>query len=140
MKNFRELTIWVKGYELTLEIYRITSRFPKDEGYGLTAQIRRAGVSIPANIAEGCGREGDAEFARFLVIAMGSSSELECLFLLARDLRYLNAADHELLSGRLISLRKMLNVLIQKLKSDRGLRHSIRRPPSAVSSSPRAGS
>jgi four helix bundle protein len=138
MKNFRELTVWVKGYELTLEIYRITAKFPKDEIYGLTAQIRRAGVSIPANIAEGCGREGDAEFSRFLVIAMGSSSELECLFLLARDLRYLNAADFELLSGGLTSLRKMLNALIQKLKSDRGLHPSIRRPPSAIGSHPRA--
>jgi four helix bundle protein len=57
MKNFRELTLWVKGYELTLETYRITSRFPNDESYGLTAQIRRASISIPANIAEGCGRE-----------------------------------------------------------------------------------
>ena len=140
MKNFRELTVWVKGYELTLEIYQVTSKFPKDEIYGLTAQIRRAGVSVPANIAEGCGREGDAEFARFLVIAMGSSAELECLFLLAKDLRYLNAADYDLLSGRLTSLRKMLNALIQKLKSDRGLRSSIRRPPSAISLQPKAGS
>jgi hypothetical protein len=71
---------------------------------------------------------------------MGSSSELECLLLLAKDLRYLNADEYELLSGRLISLRKMLNALIQKLKSDRGLRPSIRRPPSAIVSPPKAGS
>jgi four helix bundle protein len=76
-------------------------------------------------------RQGDAEFSRFLVIAMGSSSELECLFLLARDLRYLNAADYELLSGGLTSLRKMLNALIQKLKSDRSLRASAHQPPTA---------
>jgi four helix bundle protein len=122
MKDFRELNVWVDGYQLTLEIYRLTSNFPKDESYGLTAQIRRACISIPANIAEGCGRDGDAEFMRFLVIAMGSSSELECLLMLARDLRYLKGDDYESLSKRLTPLRKMLNGLIQKLKADRSLR------------------
>jgi four helix bundle protein len=124
MKDFRELTVWARGYELSLETYRLTSLFPKDEAYGLTAQIRRASVSIPANIAEGCGRDGDAEFTRFVTIAMGSSSELECLLMLARDLGYLNAADYASLSDRLTSLRKMLNGLIQKLKSDRSSRAS----------------
>ncbi len=72
MKDFRELKVWGKGHHLALEIYRATAKFPKDELYGLTSQIRRSCVSIPANIAEGCGRNGDAELARFLQIAMGS--------------------------------------------------------------------
>jgi four helix bundle protein len=136
LKNFRELTVWTAGYELTLETYRITSSFPKDESHGLTAQIRRASVSIPANIAEGCGRDGDAEFNRFLQIAMGSSSELECLLSLALDLRYMSSADHQALASRLTSLRKMLNALIQKLKADRIEHASTRRPRTANRQSP----
>jgi len=83
MKDFRELKVWEKAHQLTLEVYKATTIFPKDELYGLTSQIRRACASIPANIAEGCGRRGDAEFARFLGIAMGSASELDYHLLLA---------------------------------------------------------
>ena len=121
MKDFRELAVWTQGYDLALDVYRLTAGFPKEETYGLTAQIRRACVSIPANIAEGCGRSGDPELMRFLVIAMGSASELECLLMLARDLGYLRPADHASVSGSLISLRKMLNGFIQKMKADRSL-------------------
>jgi four helix bundle protein len=77
MRDFRELKVWEKAHQLALEIYKATSTFPKEERYGLTSQMRRATVSIPADIAEGCCRKGDAEFARFLQIAMGSASELE---------------------------------------------------------------
>ncbi len=73
---------------MTLDVYKITKDFPRDELYGLTTQIRRSCASIPANIAEGCGRKGDAEFARFLQIALGSASELEYHSLLARDLGF----------------------------------------------------
>jgi four helix bundle protein len=73
---------------LTLDLYEITKSFPKEELYGLTSQIRRSCSSIPANIAEGCGRDGDAELARFLQIAMGSASELEYHLLLANDLAF----------------------------------------------------
>jgi len=76
VKDFRKLKVWEKSHHLTLAVYKATALFPKDELYGLTSQIRRSGVSIAANIAEGCGRAGDAEFARFLQIAMGSASEL----------------------------------------------------------------
>ena len=86
MKNFRDLGVWTKSYRLTLAVYRETKAFPKEEQFGLTSQLRRAASSIPANIAEGCCRNGDAEFRRFLFIAMGSASELECHILLARDL------------------------------------------------------
>lgn len=118
MKDFRELKVWEKAHQLTLDVYKATASFPKDEQYGLTSQIRRASASIPANIAEGCGRSGDAEFARFLQIAMGSASELEYHLLLAHDLKFLNTTDYERLSADTIEVKKMLSSLIQKIKSD----------------------
>jgi four helix bundle protein len=90
VQDYRHLKVWEKAHQLTLAVYKATVPFPKDELYGLTSQIRRACTSIPANIAEGCGRDGDAEFARFLRIAMGSASELDYHLLLARDLGFLN--------------------------------------------------
>lgn len=84
MKDFKKLIVWKKAHEMTLNIYRTTKSFPKDEVYGLTSQLRRAASSIPANIAEGCGRNSDAELARFLQIAAGSASEVEYHLLLAR--------------------------------------------------------
>jgi len=77
LKDFRKLKVWEKSHDLTLAVYKATAAFPRKELYGLTSQIRRACASIPANIAEGCGRGGDPELARFLQIAMGSASELE---------------------------------------------------------------
>ena len=77
MKDFRQLKVWQKAHQLTLALYPVTGSFPRDEIYGLTAQIRRACSSIPANLAEGCGRNTDAELARFCSIAAGSASELE---------------------------------------------------------------
>jgi four helix bundle protein len=77
MRDFKEYKVWEKSHYLALEVYRVTATFPKEELYGLTSQIRRASTSIPANIAEGCGRSGNTELARFLQIAMGSASELE---------------------------------------------------------------
>ena len=89
MKDFRELKVWDKAHRVALSVYRATKDFPAQEQYGLTSQIRRAAVSIPTNIAEGCGRNGDAEFARFLDIALGSASELEYLVLLSGELELL---------------------------------------------------
>ena len=77
MKDFRQLQVWEKSHQLALGVYKATQDFPKEELYGLTSQIRRASTSIPTNIAEGCGRGTDPEFARFLQIAMGSASETE---------------------------------------------------------------
>jgi four helix bundle protein len=104
---------------LALEVYKATATFPKTKLYGLTSQMRRACVSIPANIAEGCGRGGDAELARFLQIAMGSASELEYHLLLARDLSLLNSPDYERLTGGVTEVKRMLTSFIQKLKADR---------------------
>ncbi len=92
--------------------------FPKQELYGLINQIRRAAVSIPTNIAEGCGKSGDADFSRYLQIAMGSSSELEYLLLLAHDLAYLPDETFQSLSSQLIEIRKMLNTLIQRTRAN----------------------
>lgn len=87
MKDFRELKVWARAHELTLLVYQATGSFPREEMYGLTSQLRRAAASVPANLAEGCGRNGDAEFARFCFIAMGSASELDYHMILARDLK-----------------------------------------------------
>jgi four helix bundle protein len=119
MKNFRDLRVWQESHTLTLEVYRVTKKFPRDEIYGLTSQIRRSSSSIPANIAEGCGRDGDAELQRFLTIASGSASELDYHFLLAKDLEYCTPTEYETITARLSSVRKMLNTFIQKLKANR---------------------
>jgi four helix bundle protein len=89
MRDFRELQVWHKAHKLTLDVYQGTKAFPREELYGLTSQVRRAAVSIGANIAEGAGKNSRPELARFLQIAMGSASELEYHLILARDLRYL---------------------------------------------------
>jgi len=119
VKNFRDLKVWEKGHQLTLAVYRATSVFPQDELYGLRSQTRRSCASIPANIAEGCGRDGDKDFARFLQIAMGSASELEYHLLLARDLHLLNAGDYEDLAREVTEVKRMLASFIRKLKADR---------------------
>lgn len=94
MKDFRDVKVWQKAHELALEVYKATAVFRREELYGLTSQIRRSCISIPANIAEGCGRSGDAELARFFQIAMGSASELEYHCLLARDLGFLTTSTY----------------------------------------------
>jgi four helix bundle protein len=95
MQNFRDLKVWQKAHAATLRVYECTKNFPPTERYGLTSQMRRAATSIPSNIAEGCVRSSDADFARFLHIALGSASELEYFALLARDLRFLDEACYE---------------------------------------------
>src|SRR5215213_7560280 len=105
MGDFRNLRVWQRAHQLTLEVYGETSGFPKEERYRLTNQLRRAAASVPANIAEGCGRNGDVELARFLTIAKGSASELDYLLLLAHDLGYLKAARYEQLAEDVNRLR-----------------------------------
>ena len=117
MKDFRTLKVWEKAHTLTLAIYKATEKFPKQELYALTNQIQRAAVSVPTNIAEGCGKDSDAELKRYFVIAMGSSSELEYLLLLARDLKYLPEDSHQILNSDLIEVRRMFYSFIQKLKA-----------------------
>ena len=102
---------------MTLAVYRATAAFPREEMYGLTIQIRRSSSSIAANLAEGCGRNGTAEFARFCSIAMGSASELEYHLLLARDLKLLKPKDHEQIAQQATEVKRMLTGLLKRLKT-----------------------
>lgn len=116
MKAFRDLQVWQKAHQLTLLVYKVSGTFPRDELYGLAAQLRRSASSIAANLAEGCGRSGDAELARFCSIAMGSASELEYHLLLARDLTLLDPSDYSVLAGQTTEVNRMLAGLIRTLR------------------------
>jgi len=118
VKDFHELKVWQKAHQLTLAVYQITANFPRGELYGLTSQLRRSCASIPANLAEGCGRNGDAELARFCSIAMGSASELKYHLLLARDLKLIQPEDHDELSQRATEVKRMIAGLLPKLKAE----------------------
>ena len=119
MKDFRKLQVWDKAHQLALTLYHVTASFPRVETDGLASQIRRAASSVPSNIAEGCGRQGDAELARFCTIARGSASELEYQILLARDLKLIQPHDYEQLAERTTEIKRMLTVLVQKLTAVR---------------------
>ncbi|HEX8833384.1 MAG TPA: four helix bundle protein [Abditibacteriaceae bacterium] len=117
MKNFRKLQVWEKSHLLTLSVYRHTEQFPAAGKFGLTSQIRRAASSVPANLAEGCGRAKNVEMARFCQIAFGSASELEYHLLPARDLGFLDEQSHTELDAQTTEIKRMLTGLIQKLKA-----------------------
>ena len=119
MKDFRQLKVWEKSHQLALAIYKATKEFPKEELYGLTSQIRRASTSIPTNIAEGCGRNTDADFARFLQMAMGSASETEYQLLLSLDLGFLNKEQYGKLNPDVTEVKRMLASLLKTLRADR---------------------
>ena len=115
MRNFKKLDVWFKSHQLTLEIYKVTQNFPDDERFGLTSQIRRASASIPTNLAEGCGRDSDAELKRFCHIAMGSANEVEYQLILARDLGYIETADYQALCDKVIEVKRMLTGYIKSI-------------------------
>ncbi|HEX6270053.1 MAG TPA: four helix bundle protein [Anaerolineales bacterium] len=119
MKDFRQLKVWEKSHQLALAIYKATKEFPKEELYGLTSQIRRSSMSIPTNIAEGCGRNTDADFARFLQMAMGSASETEYQLILARDLEFLPTDSYVNLHNDVEEVKRMLASLLKTLRADR---------------------
>lgn len=118
MRDFREIKVWEKAQLLTLEIYKATASFPTEERYG-TSQLRRSSASIAANIAEGFGRGGNAELARFLQIGMGSASEVEYHILLAKDLNLLSKKIYDDLNGRVVEVKRMLASLLLKVRRDR---------------------
>ena len=118
MQDFRDLKVWEKAHRLTLAVYRATTDFPREELYGLTSQLRRATASIPANIAEGCGRNTGKELRRFLEIAMGSASEVEYHLFLARDLAFLKPESHDALNNQICEIKRMLSAFINRLKTD----------------------
>ncbi len=115
MQNFKDLKVWEKSHLFTLQVYEVTRFFPKEEIYSLTNQLRRSASSVPANIAEGCGKRTKADFAKFLTIALGSANESEYYLILSKDLNYLSVEKFEILvslinevKGMLIALTKMV--------------------------------
>jgi four helix bundle protein len=118
MRDFNTLKVWQKAHQMVLSIYLVSKSFPKEESYGLTSQLRRASFSIPANVAEGCGRGGAKEFVYFLRIALGSASETEYYLILAHDLNYLDVKAYSILNAQVTEVKRMLAGFIQKLNAD----------------------
>ena len=116
MRDFKKYDIWKLSHLFTLKIYDLTKSYPKDEIYGLISQIRRASSSIPTNISEGCGRDSDAEFNRFLTIALGSASEVEYLIILSKDLNYIDEKIFIQLNEEVNIIKRKIYSLKQKLK------------------------
>ena len=116
MQDFKKLEVWRLSHALTLNVYRLTQRLPDDERFGLISQIRRAVVSIEANIAEGCGRNTRMDFARFLQQAMGSAAELECHLLICKDLRMIADSDYRQSEVKTVQIKRMLTSLIDRVR------------------------
>ena len=116
MRDFRELKVWVKAHSLTMDVYKLTRTFPREELYGLTSQTRRAAASVGANIAEGCGKNSKPDFARYLQTALASASELEYHLLLAHDLSLIANDPYEGLTARVAEVKRMLTAFIQNLQ------------------------
>ena len=115
MQDFRNLKVWEKAHLVAIEIYRVAESFPRAPGLALTSQLRRSALSVATNIAEGAGRDGRAEFGRFLQIALGSASETQYHLQVARDLDLIDAATHAGLSARVSEVRRMLTGLLKRV-------------------------
>jgi len=116
-KTYKELIVWQKSYKLSLLVYGLTKKFPREELYAIASQIRRAVVSIPSNIAEGYCRSGRREYVQFLQIAFASGAELETQLMIAKDLKYISSTDFDETNSLLEEVMKMLNSLIAKIKT-----------------------
>jgi four helix bundle protein len=117
MRDYRKLRVWKESHQLALDVYRATGTLPKEERYGLGAQLRRAAASIPSNLAEGCGRDSQKEFAHFLQVAIGSANELEYQILLARDLGMVDPGAYSLVTTRVEGVRQMLSGLRSRVRN-----------------------
>jgi len=117
-RDFQKLQVWERSHQLTLEIYRTTRQYPREELFGLTSQMRRAAAAIPTNIAEGCGRSTQRDLARFMDIAHGSSSELSYQAMLSRDLDFLPSEPADDLLNELDQIGRMLNAYTAQLRQD----------------------
>ena len=117
MRDFHQLSVWQKSHQFTLDVYTLTRAYPKEELFGLTSQIRRSSSSIATNIAEGCGRGSDADFGRFLKMAMGSASESEYQILLSFDLNYIDENQFKQMNAKVTEIKRMLSSLISKTKA-----------------------
>ena len=114
-QDFKKLEVWKLAHQFTLDVYRLTTNFPKEEKFGMMQQIRRAATSIGANIAEGAGRNTSKDFVRTLYFSFGSIKELEHFLLLAKDLNYIDICNFNAFNQQLESIGKMLNKFIQCL-------------------------
>ena len=119
MQDYRKLKVWHKAHVVAIDIHRVAGGFPRRDGVALTSQLRRAALSIPANIAEGAGKVGDAEFRRYVLIALGSASETTYHLLVARDLHLIDLATYNDLTGRIVEVRRMLTGLLNRLDPKR---------------------
>ena len=117
MVDYRKYNVWQKSHSLVIDVYAVTTNFPKTEQFNLISQINRAAVSIPTNIVEGCGRETQKELIRFLYISSGSAHELEYLILLSSDLNFIKKETSEKLLSELLEIKKMLASLIKKINA-----------------------
>ncbi len=118
MRNYKRFNVWLISHELTLKIYKeIAPGFPESEKYGLTSQVRRAAYSIPCNIAEGCSRSSEKEFAHFLEISLGSAQELEYCLLLTKDLAFMNERQYLIFYEKVNKIKAMIINLIKKVRS-----------------------
>ena len=118
MRDFHKIDVWKRSHQLTVAIYKVTENYPKEEIFGLTSQIRRAMSSVPTNIAEGCGRNSDAELFNFFNIASGSASEVEYQILLSQELGYIDESTATELAKEIAEVRKMLGSYMRKLKAN----------------------
>nr|WP_299337697.1 four helix bundle protein [Allomuricauda sp.] len=116
MVNYRNYKVWQRSHDLVLEIYRVTENYPESEQFGLVSQMRRASISVPTNIAEGCGRETQKELVRFLYISSGSAHELDYLVLISQELGFLATSKSEILLKEIDEIKKMLAALIMAIK------------------------
>jgi len=117
MSDYKKLKVWEDAHQFTVDIYNITKKFPNNEQYGLTSQIRRSASSIPTNIVEGCGQLENGNLIRFLGISKGSAFETEYQLLLAKDLNYITNEEYKLLLAKIQSIIHMLIALIKSLKN-----------------------
>ena len=117
MRNFKRYETWQRAHALTLAVYRASERFPQAETFGLKAQIRRAAISVPSNLAEGAGRSSDRDFARFVSVAVGSVNEVDYQLMLARDLGYLDPETYLDLADGASQVRRMLTSLRKRLSN-----------------------
>jgi len=118
MKDFKQLRIFIKARSLNKDIYLLSKKFPGDERFGITSQIRRASISIAANIAEGCGRNSDREFARFLDISYASACEVECILLIAFDIEIIGQQELAYINEKLDEIKKMTFSFSRKLRTE----------------------
>jgi four helix bundle protein len=119
MRNFNELKIWQKGFQIAINSFRITETFPNQEKYGLASQITRSGVSIPSNIAEGSSRNSDKDYSRFAEISLGSAFELETQLMISKEIKYGNAVLVDATLEMLAEEEKMITAFIKTLSENK---------------------